>query len=446
MFENRMSRRGFLGATAKSACAGTILGSIASGAPSAELRVAQVGCGGMGHSDYNSVAGHSSVRYTTFCDVDSDRLEALIGNLDGVKGYDDYRRMFDKSENDFDAVVISTPDHMHMPIAMRAMAAGKHVYCQKPLTQNIAEARQMQSMAAQTGVACQMGIQLHSTGAYRLVPAFIRSGRIGRIKEVHSWSFKDWGGRSEWIEPASHEVPENLNWDAWVGVSPWHDFARDRYHPGNWRRWMDFGCGTQGDMAPHMLDPVCDALDLGYPTSVFSENENPYENMWANEGHCLYKFPKTPYTVGEMNLHWYDGRLGPDRSLFRLEEGRSVPREGSLFIGEKGNLVLSQGGSPQLLPEDKFSREEIRDFVRGLGVSGGNHYAEWVNAALNNDPGQCSTDFDYSALLTEICLLGTIAKQYAGELLEWNAEELEFTNKPEAAKYIHKEYRTEYQA
>lgn len=447
MIRDGISRRSFLNVSAKSAIAAAALGpSIARGSSDQVLRLAQVGCAGMGNNDYNRTRNHSAVKHTAFCDVDENNLRGKVNANAGAKGFNDYRKMFDEAEDDFDAVVISTPDHMHAPIAMRAMLSGKHVYCQKPLTQNIPEARLMQDTASRLGLVCQMGIQVHADLAYRLAPALIKSGIIGKVKEVHSWSFKDWGGRSGWADARSDSVPGHLNWDAWVGVSPWHDYAGGRYHSNNWRRWVDFGCGTQGDMAPHMLDPVYNALDLGYPTRVWSAHTNPYEKMWPNRSHCRYRMPGTPYTAGDMDLHWYDGGPMPDRALFQLEEGRSIPNQGSLFIGEKGNMLLPHVGTPQFTPEDNFPREDLRNTIRELGISGGNHYHEWVNAVLADDPEQCSAGFDYSAPLTELCLIGTVASRFGDEVLNWDADSMQFTNKPEARQFIRKEYRDDYEA
>ncbi len=447
MIKNRVSRRSFLSVSAKSTLAVAALGpSIARGSSEQVLRLAQVGCAGMGNSDYNSLRSHGAVKYTTFCDVDSKNLDGKLSGNPDAKGYNDYRKMFDESEDDFDAVVISVPDHMHAPIAMRAMLAGKHIYCQKPLTQNIPEARLMQTTANRLGLVCQMGIQVHANLVYRLAPALIKSGIIGKVKEVHSWSDKDWGGREGWIEPVTHDVPAHVNWDSWVGVSPWHDFANGRYHSNNWRRWVDFGCGTQGDMAPHMLDPVCNSLDLKYPKQVWSAKTNPYEKMWPNTTHCRYRFSATPYAAQDMDLHWYDGGPMPDRDIFKLDQDRSIPNQGSLFIGEKGNMILPHIGTPELTPEADFPREELREVIRGLGIRGGNHYHEWVDAVLADDPSKCSANFDFSAPLSELCLLGTIAGRFGGELLEWDAANMQVTNKPEARKFVYKEYRVDYES
>ncbi len=232
MIRDRLSRRGFLNVSSKSAIAAAAFGpSLARGSSAQELRLAQIGCGGIGNLDFNRLRNHGAVKHTTFCDVDRDQLDRRLSDNSDAKGYNDYRKMFDQSEDDFDAVVISTPDHMHAPIAMRAMLAGKHVYCQKPLTQNIPEARLMQATANRLGLVCQMGIQQHSTMPYRLAPALIKSGIIGKVKEVHSWSPKDWGGRQRWIESVAHDAPANLNWDSWVGASPWHDFSPEGIIP-----------------------------------------------------------------------------------------------------------------------------------------------------------------------------------------------------------------------
>ncbi len=439
---NYLTRRSFFVLTAQAAASALYLPRTARAEPSEGLRLAQVGVAGMGRSDYNSLTSHNHARYTVFCDVDAKRLDGILGHQGSGKGFSDYRKMFDEAADKFDAVVISTPDHMHAPIAMRAMLEGKHVYCQKPLAHNISECRVLAETARAQGVITQMGIQIHSRRGNRLAVAMVQSGVIGKIKEAHSWSNKDWGGRPGWLEPAKHDVPAHLDWDLWVGAAPWHDYAEGRYHPGQWRRWIDFGTGTQGDMACHIVDPVFFALDLGYPHTVWADGPKPYETMWPNRGACHYVFPGTRYAVENMHYHWYDGDNRPDKSDFGLEEGRELPSQGSVLIGEKGNILLPHESNPQLLPMDKFPPTEAREIIRGLDVSGRNHYHDWIETILGRDDAETTADFGYSGPLTETVLMGLVASRFPDEKLKWDADNMRFTNKPEADQYLRKEYRS----
>ncbi len=436
-----ITRRTFFGLTSK-IVAGVALSRPAwlNAAPERRLRLAQVGVAGMGRSDFNSLSGHAAVRYTAFCDVDRRRLDRILEHQGGGVGFYDYRKLFDEAADEFDAVVVSTPDHMHAPIAMRALLTGKHVYCQKPLAQTVAECRVLTREAHDRGLVTQMGIQIHSSMVYRLAQAIIRAGTIGKIREVHSWSDKEWGRQEEWLEPASDPVPDYLDWDLWLGVSSRRDYAAGRYHPFHWRRWTDFGTGTQGDMGCHIVDPVFAALELTAPHTLWAEGPSPYASMWPNRGICHYLFPGTRHTVGELPYHWYDGANRPDVSGFELGEER-LPGQGSVFVGEKGNMVLPHIGTPQLHPRDRFPPEQVRELVRSLEVSGRNHYHDWVDTILGSGDGGTTADFEYSGPLSEAVLLGLIASRFPEEKLEWDAAEGRFSNHDAANAYLTREYR-----
>ncbi len=248
-----------------------------------------------------------------------------------MKVYQDWRELLDK-EKHLDSVNVSTPDHMHAPITMSALRRGLNVYTQKPLTQTIYEARQVAGVAREKKLVTQMGIQLHSSAIHRTIAATIQAGAIGKVKEVHSWSGKHWGDRKPRPD-RKDPVPAGLNWDAWLGVAAERPFIADYYHPGEWRKRLDFGTGTFGDMGCHILDPVFMSLALTSPRSVRSEGGAPNADNWGLDSQVDYTFPGTKHTTETFILHWYDGDRrppgrdqGPDRQAGPARPGLDLHR------------------------------------------------------------------------------------------------------------------------
>ncbi|MFM7973644.1 MAG: Gfo/Idh/MocA family protein, partial [Pirellula sp.] len=259
------NRRVFFSQTASAIAAAHLAGGLqASPILADRLRLASIGVGGMGSADLGSLSSHSKVDVVALCDVDSNNLAAAIKRHPNAKGFSDFRKMFAEMAGQIDAVSVSTPDHTHAPAAMTAMNYGKHVYCQKPLTHDVHESRQLKLISEKNKLVTQMGTQIHSASAYRTAVKLIQSGAIGKVKETHSWSNKTWG--YEGPDPDPTPVPDSLKWDLWLGTAPERAYSQGHFHPGNWRRWYDYGCGTMGDMAIHILDPVFSALKLGTPT------------------------------------------------------------------------------------------------------------------------------------------------------------------------------------
>src|SRR5262249_38766763 len=232
------------------------------------------------------------------------------------KIYQDWRQLLDKEKN-LNSVNVSTPDHMHAPITMRALLRGLHVYTQKPLTQTIYEARQLTKVARDKKVVSQMGIQIHSHEIHRTVVATIQAGAIGKVKEVHSWSGKHWGDRDP-LPRRKDKVPDKLNWDFWLGVAASRPFLAGYYHPANWRKRLDFGTGTFGDMGCHILDPVYGSLALTAPKSVRAEAGAPTAESWGLDSQVRYVFPGTKYTTDTLTLYWYDGNARPPADVKAL--------------------------------------------------------------------------------------------------------------------------------
>ncbi|MGV3485101.1 MAG: Gfo/Idh/MocA family protein, partial [Planctomycetaceae bacterium] len=315
----RPSRRDFLlGAAAVGFSLPQWARTVHAAADSAHLRLASVGVGGMGASDLGSLSSHAKVQVVALCDVDSQRLAEAAKKHPEAKLFADYRKMLAEMHDQIDAVQVSTPDHTHAPAAMTAMSQGKHVYCQKPLTHDVYEARQLRSAASKTGVVTQMGTQIHSHTAYRTAVKLVQSGVIGKVREVHSWSNKTWG--YDGPEPETSPPPAFLDWDLWLGTAAHRPYANNQYHPANWRRWYDFGCGTMGDMAIHILDPVFTALELTEPLTVISSSSPPPPKSYGLQNHTRYRFAATKFTTDDFVLTWSDGGRMPETSSWPRQQ------------------------------------------------------------------------------------------------------------------------------
>ena len=399
------------------------------------LQVAVVGCNGKGYSDLMEIGSHAKVKFTGFCDVDMSRFDKADAKFPGVPHFQDFREMFAKLGDQCDAVQVSTPDHMHAFIALDAMRRGKHVYCQKPLSHTVWEARQMRLQAAKSWVITQMGTQIHSAAEYRTAVKLARDGVIGKIKAVHSWQKNPGNGYTKLTAaPAAGPVPASVNWDWWIGVAPMREYAPDVYAPFKWRDWQDFGGGTMGDFGCHIMDPVFTALELGAPLVVSAENEGLNAQTWPSAETVSYLFPGTRFTAGAtVPLTWYDGGRQPDPALAQLPAGKKLPAAGSLLIGEGGVLIIPHVAMPQLYPEEKFGSFAIEK------IPGTSHYHDWVEAAL---AGTKTTDsFEYAGPLTEAVNLGNIATRFPGVALEWDAAGMRFPNRLDAERFLTREYR-----
>ena len=403
-------------------------------APSTRVRHASFGANGMALEDLTAISRHPAVTLVAVADVDLNRTGEVRKRFPDARIYQDWRRLLDE-QKDVDTVNVSTPDHMHGPIAMSALQLGKHVYCEKPLTHDVYECRQVTQVAREKKRVTQMGIQIHSGTEYRTAVKLIQDLMIGKVREVHTWSGKKWGDTDP-MPQRSDPVPDGLDWDAWVGVCSMRPFIGDGwYHPGNWRKRLAFGTGTFGDMGCHIYDPVFKALALTAPLSVRSEGPAPNDHSWAINARIEYVFPGTPYTEGRtVKVTWYDGDERPSKDVTSvLGDENRVPDQGSIFLGTKGALLLPHIGRPVLLPEKDFEGyERIR-------VPGEDHWRQFVEAVLGN--GSTLAGFDYSGPLTEAVLLGSVATRYPRTTLDWNAAKLTFTNVQDANAHVRRTYR-----
>jgi predicted dehydrogenase len=402
-----------------------------------QINLGMVGVGGRGgaHVDAAPKAGG---RIVALCDVDKNTLNGAAKKQPDAKLFADFRQMLDKMGKDIDAVFVATPDHVHAPVAVAAMRLGKHVYCEKPLTHSIHEARTLTETARAQKVATQMGNQGQSLDGTRKIVEIIRSGAIGPVKEVHSWT-----NRPIWPqgldEPARVDpVPDYLDWDLWLGPAHDRPFVGDKtYHPFAWRGWWDFGTGALGDMACHIVNAPYWALDLKYPKSVEVVDGEPRKAQNGPTWEIIrYEFPERG-DQPPVTFTWYDGGKKPPEDLFH---GAKIRGGGSLVIGEKGTLYLTDnyGASYELLEkEEKFP--DFKEPEETLPRSPG-HHKDFLEACKNPTGRPACSNFDYSGPLAEMVLLGVVAFR-VGKKIEWDGPNMKATNCPEADQFIKTEYR-----
>jgi predicted dehydrogenase len=432
--QRTFSRRAFLrGLGTTFAAAPFVTRELIARPPSSVLRHASFGASGMAWSDIEQIAKSKSVELVAVADVDLNRTKNVTRKFPQARIYQDWRELLEAEGKNIDSVNVSTPDHMHAPIAMSAMQLGKHVYGQKPLAHDIYEVRRLTEYARSRKLVTQMGIQIHSSGHYRLAVLLVQAGAIGKIKEVHSWCPKPWGDDKPRPEK-SDPVPPGFDWDLWLGVCANRPFiGGEYYHPNNWRKRLDFGTGTFGDMGCHIFDPVFSALRLQAPISVRSEGAAPNRWNWPMDSHIIYTFPGTPFTAGDtVTLSWYDGASTPAREIRALAEGDDLPENGSIFVGTQGALVLPHVSRPLLYPDSKFKNFKYPE------AESADHWQSFAQACLGK--ARTSAHFDYAGPLTEAVLLGGIASRFPYATLTWRSEALAF-DQPEANSYIRRAYR-----
>jgi predicted dehydrogenase len=480
-----LSRRRFIKTTAVAA------GAVAFGVPTllraqnlnSKLNIATVGAMGKGQSDTDHCDSENIV---ALCDVDSERCAPQLKKYPGAKFYQDYRKLFDEMAGGIDAVIVSTPDHMHAIVASLAMKHGKHVYCQKPLTQTIYEARYLRELARTSGVVTQMGNQGSSADGLRRAVEVIQAGIIGQVHEVHIWTNRPIWPQGMDRPDGSDPVPASLDWDIWLGPAPQRPFKAGVYQPFVWRGWQDFGTGALGDMACHTVNMAFRSLNLGYPTEIEAialgginkesyplgskiRFEFPARATKLPAAHKTFFHRHDVLQQDACTFTWYDGGQ-PDSSQPHGHDFSNhppkellgdvqdllgeVPNSACLLVGDKGKIFSPDDYGEQffikLNDEKKFVHYKKYAALDAIsqtiprndfkGDADHKHHLEWLAAIKENNPLRCYSRFAITAQLTEIMLLGCVSLR-VGQKLEWDGPNMVAKNCPAAAPYIKRENR-----
>ena len=450
----RTTRREFMKGAAATAGAGFWVWNTRtyaqSKSPNGQLNIAWIGVGGKGSSDVDQAGDVGKV--IAICDADENMMAAKAEKFPDAEQFTDYRELIEKLGDKVDAVGVSTPDHNHFPAAMLAMKKKKHVYVQKPLTYSVWEARQLREVAAKHGLKTQMGNQGSASDGLRKGVEWIRAGVIGPVKEIHVWTNRPVWPQAPTImqRPPEAKAPESLHWDNWLGPAPERPYAKEFYHPFNWRGWWDFGTGALGDMACHTANLPFYATKLMYPTSVHGEAGDLNPETFPSWATIAWDYPQRG-DMPAVKFHWYEGKrdgklVQPDRKLFEgLGDDQKLPNSGALVIGEKGSLFQTDdyGDKWHLLPADRFKdlKGPEPTLARYQGDIDPSMKKEWV-AAIKGEIDQPFSNFGYAGVLTEAMLLGNIAIKNQGKRLEWDGEAMKFKNNDEANKALRRQARS----
>lgn len=436
------TRREFLGATALSAAAftvlpGHVLGLKGATSPNEKLNLAGVGIGGQGASDLSNMETENIV---ALCDVDSRHAAHVFKRYPKARQHRDFRKMLEE-QKEIDGIVVATPDNLHAVVSMTAIKLGKHVYCEKPLTHDVYEARQLAEAAREHKVATQMGNQGQASEETRRLCEIVWDGAIGPVREAHIWTDRPSRGLNDEYWPQGvprpkdePPVPDTLDWDLWLGPAPYRPY-NPAYLPFKWRGWWDFGTGALGDIGCHAMDPVFRALKLGQPTSVQACSTRVNKETYPLASIVQYQFPARE-DFPPVKLYWYDGGMRPPRPD-ELEDGQEMGANGRLLIGDKGKLLGNR-----LIPRarQKEYQQPPKTIPRSIG-----HYKEWIAACKGGRPG--GSNFNFAGPLAEVVLLGNVAlrsslrEELTRVKLDWDGPNMKITNLPEANQYLRREYR-----
>ena len=414
------------------------------------LNIAFIGMGGQmqGHVSNTLQLGH---HVAAFCDVDPNQVASSQNRhkpkTDDVKAYIDYRELLEK-EKSIDAVVIATPDHWHAPICIAAMKAGKHVFCEKPLTHTIAESRALRELSRTSGVVTQTGNQGSASSNLRRSIELIQSGLLGQVSNVHVWHPAHGWPNGGTRPPGSDPVPNGMNWDFWCGPSPLRPYKGGIYHPAKWRGWYDFGNGSIGDFCCHSFNMPVRALNLGYPSRVEISNvQKAGLETYAKTVTHTFHFPANGKRAAVNLIYYTGGEDMPPKHITDPLIGTfgSIPRVGAVVEAERGLLSSGLWNSQcyvKLNGDSKFTghakHAEAKKIPQHLPRANG-HFREWTDAILNN--GKTFAPFEIGGHLTEIGLSGIVALKLQRNL-DWDGRAMKAKGLSEAAAHVKKQNRT----
>lgn len=443
MNQYRPSRRSFLKGLTVTTAGGIILPNLllrAADTPAGKkLGIAAIGCGGKGESDLDAASKENEV--VALCDVDATTLAKAAKKFPNAKTYSDFRKMLDEVKS-IDAVTVSTPDHAHYPAAMHAIALGKHVCVQKPLTNTLWEVRELHKAAKKKGIISQMGNQGHTYDDNRKLKEWLDAGVIGKVQEIHVWTNRPIWPQGNQVVFKPGDVPANVDWTAWLAGTPDHPYSPD-IHPFKWRGFLEWGAGAIGDMGCHLMDPIFNALELGMPQTAEAEMQELTDIAWPLGAIVTYQWKGHP-KLGNVSMKWYEGKNvdgTPKLPAVPAACGDlgKLPDGGWFIVGSEGVIFNKndQCKDPQIYPEkrraDFLATPPAQKYARS--PKAGQPQEEWTLAIKNGKPFDFMSQFDYSVPLTELGLIGGLAMR-VGKKIEWNSAKLEVTGMPEAAKYI----------
>jgi predicted dehydrogenase len=451
----RSNRRNFLKSSAALSLGYWVAGGLTRAAdkeksPLERLNIAGIGIGGKGDSDISQAAQFGNV--VALCDIDEQRLDKKAEKFPQAKKFYDFREMLSKMGKDIDAVTVSTPDHTHAPAAAMAIRMKKHVYCQKPMTHTVFEARRLRELAAENGVCTQMGNQGTAENGLREAVEIVQSGGIGKVTEAHIWTNRPIWPQAPGVTARPKDtpgIPNHVHWYEFLGPSqdrPYHPC----YHPFAWRGWWDFGTGALGDMGCHTANMAFMALKLGHPTTLVAESDSLNNETYPGWAHVTYQFPARG-DMAPVKVHWYEGKkdgklVHPPEELQAkvLKNGEKMQGSGSILVGDKGILYSPNdyGAAFRLLPEKDFAdyKKPTPTLPRN-GRGDGGMKEEWTRAIKDGKPDIAMSNFGYAGMLTEFILLGNVAIKAGGQKLEWDGPNFKITNVAAANQFLKMDYR-----
>ncbi len=412
--------------------------------PNSKLNIALIGVGGIGGLSIMRLRNQKEANIVAFCDVDDNRAAKWYKEFPTIPRYKDYRVMLDKMDKQIDAVIVSTPDHMHYAQSAWAIAMGKHVFCQKPLTRTIWESRELKRLASRAGVITQMGNQGHTNEGWRLIREWYEAGIIGEIEDIYIWTNRPIWPQGELVMPPAEKVPSTLDYPLWLGVAPYQPY-NSAFVPFKWRGLRNYGTGACGDMACHFLDVPYSAFDLGYPMKISGNSSKFNDYSWPKEASSIMTFMNKRGVDNRIRLHWYDGGRKP-KEIKRvkpefLKDERN--KNCTFIVGTKETVYTNEYGlGTYIYPRERMvelkKANALPKKTIARSASPDNPQLEWVRGCLEGKQPQ--GNFDYAAPFTEMCLLNMISLCFPDRELTYIPSKMSFADCPEADRLVRSLY------